>query len=272
MTSGPRSPRRSVADSCPFEGEVPCPGAAEPVAAGLSGDCDGPADRDGEADDDGEADAVEADAEGDGPVLDGATATADRDDRGADADAEAEPDVVDGSGTLALTSSGSAPSRAGASYEKSPLTNPAATTATTTPAAASSAVRRPRRPGCSSDAARRSPSVSPPTPAPTPAAAPAPAPPTPAPGAGCPVLDPEERHRVVGRHPPQPHRPSRSVLAPASTPAASTPAAALGVGVGGLTPRTPHSQLHVRTYPQRIEVLRRGRLSRTGVPQGVGRA
>ncbi|MFD1311674.1 hypothetical protein [Streptomyces kaempferi] len=93
------------------------------------------------------------------------------------------------------------------------------------------------------------------------------------------MLDPEERHRVVGRHPPQPHRPSRSVLVPASTPAASTPAAStpaaalgVGVGVGGLTPRTPHSQLHVRTYPQRIEVLRRGRLSRTGVPQGVGRA
>lgn len=57
--------------------------------------------------------------------------------------------VGDGSGTLARTSSGSARSRAGASYENSPLANPAATTATAAPVTASRAVRRRRRGGSS---------------------------------------------------------------------------------------------------------------------------
>lgn len=65
-------------------------------------------------------------------------------------DGGTEVGVGDASGTLARTSSGSAPSRAGVSYENSPLANPAAaTTATAAPVTTSRAVRRRRRGGSS---------------------------------------------------------------------------------------------------------------------------
>ncbi|MFE4552236.1 hypothetical protein [Streptomyces sp. NPDC056785] len=100
------------------------------------------------------------------------------------------------------------------------------------------------------------------------------------------MLDPEERHRVIGPHPSQLHRPGRGLLVPAPAPApdasadahseARTGVSAQGTapGVGRLALRTADAdpQLHIRTYPQRIEVLRRCRLRRTGVPQSVGRA
>ncbi|WP_327690937.1 hypothetical protein [Streptomyces sp. NBC_00461] len=101
----------------------------------------GSADRDGL----GEALVADGDAEGDGLALTGGTGGADGRSEGAapvrDAAADAGP--VDPSGTLARTSSGSALSRDGFSYENIPLASPAAaTTATTAPPTPSSTVRR----------------------------------------------------------------------------------------------------------------------------------
>ncbi|MFM9581195.1 hypothetical protein [Streptomyces caniscabiei] len=115
---------------------------------------------DGDTDGDGEPDGLEGDGEGDDsfvglgdpapPPLDGAGAGAPPppppSPDGSTGDAPPSGDV---SGTLARRSSGSARSRSGASYENSPLANPAAaiTPAAAVPASATiSPVRRRRRP------------------------------------------------------------------------------------------------------------------------------
>ncbi|MDT0571276.1 hypothetical protein RM704_28085 [Streptomyces sp. DSM 3412] len=131
------------------------PAAEEPVEApALGALCSGAGDTDG----DGGPDGSEGDGEGDGffvglgdpaPPLVGAGAATPPpppSPDGSTGDASPSGDV---SGTLARRSSGSARSRSGASYENSPLANPAAaiTPAAAVPARATiSPVRRRRRP------------------------------------------------------------------------------------------------------------------------------
>jgi hypothetical protein len=110
----------------------------------------------GSTDGDGVGEVLDADGDGEAEALASADAEADAEAEG-DAEGDGAADdalgsllgvssLVDGDGTLARTSSGSAPSRDGVSYENSPLANPAAPiTTTTAPAALSSTpLRRPR--------------------------------------------------------------------------------------------------------------------------------